>query len=244
MKNKTNIYCGSARGAEILAQYLELQGYSYGYPSSGKCQRRSANNMPFITVHEDLMLYSGSKGAAVDVFWKKLTDKDLNEMLDAIKESALDDSDIGIYNKFYTMFGKAGMDKVLDGFGTRYKHFGEVNGRRREIVVKRMKQALATQKAPSNHSMAMSRDGERLERVWIAATGREIPLSEMKDDHLHNTILLIDRRMAEGEWVIGGNEDLAELLAEMDQERQRRKMPLPLIPIISLPYRKRRMNND
>lgn len=242
--NKKYIDTGSARGAEILAQYLELNGYSYGYPTSGKCQRRSASNMPFVTIYEDLQLYSGSKGASTDVYWKKLTKADLDEMLEAIKEAALDDSDIGIYNKFYTMFGKAGMDKVLDGFGTSYKHFGEVHGRRREIVVKRMKQALDANKAPSNHSRAMSRDGERLERCWITATGHEMPLSEMKDDHLHNTILMIDRRMAQGKWGIGGNEDLPELLFEMEQERQRRKMPMPLIPIISLAYRKRRMTND
>lgn len=70
--NKKYIDTGSARGAEILAQYLELCGYSYGYPVSGKCQRRSAGNMPFITIHEDLQLYN-NKNTSTDVYWKKLS---------------------------------------------------------------------------------------------------------------------------------------------------------------------------
>ena len=90
----------------------------------------------------------------------------------------------------------------------------------------------------SNHHKVMSKDEESLERVWTSADGREIPISRMKDDHLHNTILLIDRRIERGEWSIGQNEDLMELRSEMEAERERRKLPMPLIPIKSLAYRK------
>jgi hypothetical protein len=143
-----------------------------------------------------------------------------------------------IYNRFYTEFGKAGVKKVLDGFGTEYDHFGQVWGNHREVVLRRMKNALNHKTSVDNHRMVTSKDEERIERVWIAANGREYPISRMKDDHLHNTILLIDRRVRNGEWRVGQNEDLMELVSMMDEERQRRKLPLPLIPIKSLNYRK------
>jgi len=158
-------------------------------------------------------------------------------------------NDITIYNQFYSMFGKAGFKRVLDGFGTLgvgadEKHFHQLTGRTREVVVQRMKEALKHETVKNNHRVVMKADGSSLERVWVAANGREYPLSKMKDDHLHNTILLIDRKMRdEGVWTIGRNEDLSELLAMMEEERHARGMPMPLIPIKSLEWR-RNQDND
>ena len=44
-------------------------------------------------------------------------------------------SDIEIYNRFYTEFGKNGLKKVLDGFGSRYDRFDQVRGRRQQVFV-------------------------------------------------------------------------------------------------------------
>ncbi len=153
-------------------------------------------------------------------------------------------SDIQIYNQFYTMFGKAGFKRVLDGFGymgqgADEKHFHQLTGRTREIVTQRMRDALKHETVKNKHRMVMKSDNSALERVWVAADGRETPISKMKDGHLHNTILMIDRRIEEGQWVIGRNEDLQELRAMMEEERERRGMPMPLIPIKSLEWRKR-----
>lgn len=143
-----------------------------------------------------------------------------------------------VIQTFYSMFGQFGMKKALDGFGTNYTSIDRVGGRRREVVLNRMKSAINSRMSLDNHRKVMTEDKERLERAWIDARGREHPISRMKDDHLHNTILLIDRRIDRGEWCIGQNEDLMELLTEMEAERERRKLPMPLIPIKSLAYRK------
>lgn len=150
-------------------------------------------------------------------------------------------SDIEIYNQFYSTFGKAGMRQALDGFTVDYKHFGQVHGRHREIVVRRMKNALNHEMSLTNHRRVMSKDGERVERVWVSKDGREKPISRMDDDHLHNTILFIDRMMADGYWHLGRNADLPALLEEMEAERIRRNLPLPLVPIKSLAFRKGEM---
>jgi len=92
--------------------------------------------------------------------------------------------------------------------------------------------------AIDRHMRQPSKDGRKMERFWITGTGRPMPISAMKDDHLHNTILMVDRTIAEGSRSIGGNEDLANLLDELEDERIHRGLHLPLIPLISLEYRK------
>lgn len=151
-------------------------------------------------------------------------------------------NDLEVYNQFYAMFGEAGLKKVLDGFGFRSQgvhRFNQCHGRQREVIVRRMREALKHEVMVNKHRMVMKSDNSALERVWVAANGQEFPISKMKDDHLHNTILMIDRKIAEGAWVIGRNEDLQELRAMMEEERERRGMPMPLIPIKSLEWRKK-----
>lgn len=65
-----------------------------------------------------------------------------------------------------------------------------------------------------------------------------MPISAMQDDHLHNTILLVDRTIAEGGDQIGNNTGLANLLNELEDERIHRGLHLPLVPFISIEYRK------
>lgn len=119
------------------------------------------------------------------------------------------------------LFGKSGVKQVLDGFGCQYEHFHQLSGRAREVVVQRMKEALKHETVKNKHRMVMKSDNSALERVWVAADGRETPISKMGDGHLHNTILLIDRRIEQGQWVIGRNEDLQELRAMMEEEREK-----------------------
>ena len=88
------------------------------------------------------------------------------------------------------------------------------------------------------HMRAPSKDGRKMERMWYTATGRAMGISRMNDDHLHNTILLVDRTIANGDDEIGNNKDLANLLNELEDERIFRGLHLPLVPFISLEYRK------
>ncbi len=93
------------------------------------------------------------------------------------------------------------------------------------------------------HRLEQSKDGRKMERMWYTANGRAMGISRMKDDHLHNTILLVDRSIANGETSIGMNEDLAHLLNELEDERIHRGLHLPLVPLISLEYRKGKYND-
>lgn len=88
------------------------------------------------------------------------------------------------------------------------------------------------------HMRAPSQDGRKMERMWYTATGRAMGISRMNDDHLHNTILLVDRTIAEGGDQVGNNTDLAGLLNELEDERIHRGLHLPLVPYISIEYRK------
>lgn len=238
---KTYIDAGS--NANLIAEYLELKGYHYGYPSSGPCQRRAGYNMPFITIHEKEKLYSGSKGASTDHDWRKIHVDDLAQMRKTLIEADLlqPETDQEIHDKFVSMFGAKGLKKAFDGFGygTEYTELRQFSGRKREIVMKRMREAIRNDLNLANHRKVMSKDNKRVERVWVTADGREMPISRMDDDHLNNTILFIDRKMVEGVWRLDKNEDLAEILQEMEEERVRRKMPLPLFTIKSLAYRKK-----
>lgn len=92
--------------------------------------------------------------------------------------------------------------------------------------------------AVDHHMRAPSKDGRKMERMWYTATGRAMGISRMNDDHLHNTILLVDRTIADGGDQIGNNTDLANLLNELEDERIFRGLHLPLVPFISLEYRK------
>jgi hypothetical protein len=240
--NSGKFYIAAGDHAGLVADYLDSQGYQHGYGTM-PCQRRAPSNMPFITIDNENKMYSGSKGMAIDKPWQKLSQREAQHMRNEIKKGN-NMSDIDVYNKFYSTFGKAGWIKVIDGFGVyggRFDaatRFDQLTGRAREVVLTRMRNALNHEMSVANHRKVMSKDEARIERVWVAATGREYPISRMDDNHLHNTILLIDRKVADGEWVIGANTDLPELFEEMEAERERRKMPLPLIPIKSLEWRK------
>lgn len=145
-------------------------------------------------------------------------------------------------------FGAAEYRSMLKNFGPHYDDVTELPSARLKKCLSMMNEQLGLHKArrmmgderyiKKNHRLVMSKDETKLERVWVTATGREMPISRMKDDHLHNTILKIDRSISEGVYRIGANEDLPELLEVMEVERTERGMPMPLIPIKSLEWRK------
>lgn len=76
------------RTTEIISQFLESQGYIYGY-NGRPCERRAAHNMRFITINDDTKMFHGSKGAAVDVEWVAPTEIEIRDMLRYIKAKAL-----------------------------------------------------------------------------------------------------------------------------------------------------------
>lgn len=88
------------------------------------------------------------------------------------------------------------------------------------------------------NTTAISKDERKMERVWYTKNGRFMGISYMDDDHLHNTILMVDRGIAEGWTKIGANENLANLLDELEEERIHRGLHMPLVPFKSLKYRK------
>lgn len=92
------------------------------------------------------------------------------------------------------------------------------------------------------HMRTPSKDGRKMERFWYTINGHAMPISAMNDDHLHNSILLVDRTIASGADQLGNNRDLAGLLNELEDERIHRGLHLPLIPYISLEYRKGNYN--
>lgn len=93
-------------------------------------------------------------------------------------------------------------------------------------------------KIRDNHMRVESKDGRKMERVWYTGNGKAIGISRMDDDHLHNTILMVDRNIANGMDTTGLNHDLAGLLNELEDERIHRGLHLPLVPLKSLEYRK------
>lgn len=142
---------------------------------------------------------------------------------------------IDVKNGFYS--GSKGADiavtwRKLDN--TMWEHLIMKMPDIREINKKNAYDTRPTHK----HMLVESQDGRKMERVWYIATGREIPISRMNDDHLHNTILLVDRNIAAGEDQVDLNTDLAHLLNELEDERIHRGLHLPLVPLISLEYRK------
>jgi hypothetical protein len=260
MSNKLHIDTMDARGAAVLSEYLELQGFRYGY-NGRACQRRSPSNMRFVTVDRDALFYSGSKGAATDVTWHELTKHEIKEMLKAIKDEALS-ADVMreakyhrlsatqylVVQEFKSEFGNDEYKSMCRNFGKYKEDVSELSGYQLEKCISMMQEQINLLKArrltgdytnmSRNHRLVMSKDESKLERVWVTQNGYEMPISKMKDDHLHNTILLIDRSISKGMYRLGGNEDLPELLEMLEVERTERGMPMPLIPIKSLEWRK------
>lgn len=143
---------------------------------------------------------------------------------------------IDVTNGFYS--GSKGADvavnwaKACDGlFDKLEEKLPDLN----EITKANMKTA---NKAKDTHMRAPSKDGRKMERMWYTATGRAMGISRMDDDHLHNTILKVDREIFYGGESIGMNTDLPNLLTELEDERIHRGLHLPLVPYISLEYRK------
>lgn len=87
---------------------------------------------------------------------------------------------------------------------------------------------------------SFKREAETL--YWTTNDRREIYISDMDDDHLHNTILFIDRAIRNGHMAFSKNHNLPHFLSVMEDERTHRGLPMPLLPIKSLAYR--RKNND
>lgn len=153
-----------------------------------------------------------------------------------------------LVNEYIEYYGFAGYKKLLDSFGrNRHSDIGNMYGRMRYNALQQVLDKVETFRAmkitgdfsrmENNHRMISNHEGEP-ERVWTSKDGREIPISRMSDQHLHNTILLIDRNMSKGCHKIGVNEDLADMLDKMEAERIKRGLHLPLVPLKSLAYRK------
>lgn len=87
---------------------------------------------------------------------------------------------------------------------------------------------------------SFKREAETL--YWTTNDWEEIYISDMDDDHLHNTILFIDRTISSGKMAFSKNHNLPHFLSVMEDERIHRGLPMPLLPIKSLAYR--RKNND
>lgn len=79
-------------------------------------------------------------------------------------------------------------------------------------------------------------ESETLITWWVYNT--RLDASKMEDDRLHNLILFVDKAINKGIDQIGKNKDLPKLLIELEGERLKRNMPIPLLPIISLEFRK------
>jgi len=143
---------------------------------------------------------------------------------------------IDVTNGFY--LGSKGADVAVDWLKAWDGLFDKIEEKLPDISEVHTAAAKNSQKPRDTHMRQPSKDGRKMERFWITGTGRPMPISAMKDDHLHNTILMVDRTIADGCDSIGGNEDLANLLDELEDERIHRGLHLPLIPLISLEYRK------
>lgn len=185
-----HIECGVPAGVRELTDWLDSKGYRYGY-NGKECQRRAANNMPFITINVTTGFYSGSKGADVSVTWHKLNKSLWTHLI-----------------------------KLLPDIEEIHERAKKSDG------------------AVDNNMRQPSKDGRKMERFWIMGNNRPMPISAMNDDHLHNTILMVDRAIANGESAVGMNQNLANLLDELEDERIHRGLHLPLMPYKSLEYRK------
>jgi hypothetical protein len=65
---------------DLLCEYLESQGYQYGYGIMS-CQKKSPRNMRYITVNGDTMFYSGGLGVLSPVTdWRKLSKREARMM--------------------------------------------------------------------------------------------------------------------------------------------------------------------
>lgn len=183
----------SAYNSAQLVGMLEAKGYRYDLSYGGgkiTVRKKSAHNMPYITIDVNRGFFWGSKGGDYAVDWQKLTSR-VRTMLASLPDIN------GIHDRA----------RKSDG-------------------------------AVDRHMRQPSKDGRKMERFWVTNTGHRMPISAIKDDHLHNTILMVDRNIAAGCSRIGGNEDLANMLDELEDERIHRGLHLPLVPLISLEYRK------
>lgn len=129
---------------------------------------------------------------------------------------------------------------------TKYSH---LNQWQKVKFIERMKDDLDVQnimgeltnqqRNAKNLRMVMNSENTKVERIWVTATGRELPVSKMEDNHLHNTILFIFRALHEGQLVIGRNREILDFYHIMEKERINRGMPLPLVPYKSLKFRRK-----
>ena len=142
---------------------------------------------------------------------------------------------IDITNGFYS--GSKGRDVAVNWLKACDRLFDQMESKL-PTIQDIHKKAAFNKKPKHKHMLVESKDGRKMERVWYTATGRAMGISRMNDDHLHNTILLVDRNIAAGENQVGMNKDLAHLLNELEDERIHRGLHLPLVPLISLEYRK------
>ncbi len=75
-------------------------------------------------------------------------------------------------------------------------------------------------------------------KTWTMRDGDSILISEMEDSHLHNTILFIENRLPEYPKTNHWGKRLREDLVNLEEERVKRGLPIPLISIQSLEYRR------
>jgi hypothetical protein len=145
-----------------------------------------------------------------------------------------------IIDEYIRAFGQAGYENMLRNFGTHNTDFWSMSNTRRRNCLDKMINELTDKHTTmkSRHTTVPSKDGRKMERIWYTRDGRAMGISHMDDDHLHNTILFVDKRIAESSSSIGMNKDLADMLDELEDERIFRGLHLPLVPYKTLDYRK------
>lgn len=73
---------------------------------------------------------------------------------------------------------------------------------------------------------------------WRTRDGTTILIEDMEDSHLHNTILFVESNMhskTKSHWL----NELNKVLIDLEEEREKRGLPIPLISIKSLEYRRK-----
>lgn len=141
-----------------------------------------------------------------------------------------------IGREYVKQFGSEGLRNMLRCFGKNKQRITQLGPRQLDMLVANMTREM--REGQDKHMRQPSKDGRKMERIWITNDGRHTPISEMDDDHLHNTILFVDRMLDRGAYRVGANEDLADMLNELEDERIFRDLHLPLVPIKTLKFRK------
>lgn len=82
-------------------------------------------------------------------------------------------------------------------------------------------------------------------KEWMACNRDPMLIKDMEDSHINNTILYIQKELEEVSkdrkyW----HKQLKIFLKAMEKELKKRKLPAPLLPFITLEYRRKHLNQQ